>query len=110
MTEANVDTRDVVHQLVDELGEDRLSEAATALRELVQRSDSPRRQFRFAAGMSAEPDLAARSGDIVRDELGGGPRVILVDAGPLVALANDQDDAHAPEFAAPDFVAVSDVD
>lgn len=65
-------TRNDVHQLVDELGEDRLTEAAAALRGLVQRnSSSRRRQFRFAAGMSAEPDLATRSGEIVRDELGG---------------------------------------
>jgi hypothetical protein len=30
----------------------------------------PRRTFRFAGGMHAEPDLAARSAEILRDEFG----------------------------------------
>lgn len=54
---------------------DDLNAAEAALRGLVQRSaepaDSrPRRRFRFAGGMNAEPDLAERSGQILRDELG----------------------------------------
>ncbi|WP_219418986.1 hypothetical protein [Pseudonocardia nigra] len=70
-------SRSDVHQLVDQLDEDGLDEAAAVLRRMVQRgsedrSDRPRRHFRFAGKMSAEPELAARSGAILRDELGRG--------------------------------------
>jgi hypothetical protein len=70
-------SRNDVHELVDQLDEDGLDEAAAVLRRLVQRRseerpDHTRRRFRFAGGMSAEPDLATRSGAILRDELGHG--------------------------------------
>ncbi len=69
--------REDLHQLVEQLDAGDLGAAETALRSLVQRSAelpvaAPRRRFRFAGGMEAEPDLAARSGQILRDELGRG--------------------------------------
>ena len=70
-------SREDLHQLVEQLEADDLSAAEEALRGLVQRSAEPadatsRRRFRFAGGMEAEPDLAERSGQILRDELGRG--------------------------------------
>jgi hypothetical protein len=70
-------SREDLHQLVEQLDVDDLDAAESALRGLVQRSAetpvrAPRRRFRFAGGMTAEPDLAARSSEILRDELGRG--------------------------------------
>lgn len=70
-------SREDLHQLVEQLEVGDLSAAEAALRGLVQRSPepastTPRRRFRFAGGLEAEPDLAERSGQILRDELGRG--------------------------------------
>jgi hypothetical protein len=39
-------------------------------RRLEHIADYPPRQIRFAGGMHAEPDLAQRSAEILRDEFG----------------------------------------
>ena len=62
-------TREELHELVDQLGDDRLDDAQAALRELSQHS-VVRRRFRFDAGMQAEPDLGERSEQVLRAELG----------------------------------------
>lgn len=63
--------RDELHQLIDQLGEDRLDDAEELLKDLTQRGTVHRR-FRFDAGMSAEADLGRRSEQVLRDELGSG--------------------------------------
>ena len=62
-------TRDELHQLINQLGEDRLADAGALLRDLNQRG-VVRRQFRFDAGMRADADLSQRSEQVLRDELG----------------------------------------
>ncbi len=67
-------TRDRLHELVDQLEVGELRAAEVVLRGLLRRPvepvSAPPRRFRFAGGLEAEPDLAERSGQIVRDELG----------------------------------------
>lgn len=64
-------TREDIHRLVDEIDEQQLKAAAEALRGLTQRGGGqPKRRFSFAGQMSAESDLAQKSGDILRTELG----------------------------------------
>ena len=60
--------RDELHQLIDQLGDDRLDDAGELLRDLNQRG-VVRRQFRFDAGMRADTDLGQRSEQVLRDEL-----------------------------------------
>ena len=62
-------TREELHELVEQLGDDRLDDAEAVLRELNQRG-VVRRRFRFDAGMAAEPDLGERSEQVLRAELG----------------------------------------
>ncbi|MGQ0778560.1 MAG: hypothetical protein ACT4NY_29805 [Pseudonocardiales bacterium] len=78
-----MDIRENAHRLLDELDEDQVSTAAELLRDLVQQrhplDDDPdeltaqqRRQLSFVGMISAEPDLAERSAEILRRELGQG--------------------------------------
>jgi hypothetical protein len=68
--------REDLHQLVEQLDAGDLGAAQAALRGLVLRSlepvRAPQRRFRFFGGMEAEPDLAERSGQTVREEFGHG--------------------------------------
>ena len=68
--------RDDLHQLVDAVPEDRLLSVVELLRQFTELGDEmrPRRVFRSAGALSAERDLAARSVDILRAELGGDER------------------------------------
>ncbi len=63
-------TRDELHRLVDEVPQDQLPNASSYLRELVH-DHSHQRTFRSRGAFSGPTDLAARSKDIIRDELGG---------------------------------------
>lgn len=76
-------SRDDLHRLVDELDEDMLPDAAEALSRMVSprapRHDdldtSPRRRLSFVGVWgSGQGSLAARSGEILRDELGRAER------------------------------------
>jgi hypothetical protein len=75
-----VDIREDAHRLLDELDEDQVAAAAELLRDLVRQrrplDDEPaatsRRQLSFVGMISAEPDLAERSAEILRRELGQG--------------------------------------
>jgi hypothetical protein len=55
--------------LADAVPDDRVPAAVALLRQLAG-SARPRREFSCTATLSAEPDLAERSEDILRDELG----------------------------------------
>lgn len=75
-----MDIREDAHRLLDELDEDQVATAAELLRDLVQQrrplddepTAQPRRQLSFVGMISAEPDLAERSAEILRRELGQG--------------------------------------
>jgi alkylated DNA nucleotide flippase Atl1 len=63
--------RDDLHHLVDAVPEDRLPGAVELLRQFTEPAAArPRRVFRSAGTLSAESDLAARSEEILRAELG----------------------------------------
>ena len=76
-------TRDDLHRLIDELDDDALPDAADALSRMVS-SRTPRhddlgtpqhRRLSFIGTWSSgQGDLAARSGEILRDELGRAER------------------------------------
>lgn len=75
-------SRDDLHRLVDELDDDALPDAAEALSRMVSprapRHDdldtSPRRLSFVGIWGSGQGNLAARSGEILRDELGRAER------------------------------------
>lgn len=75
-----MDIRGDAHRLLDELDEDQVAAAAELLRDLVRQqrplddepAAPPRRQLSFVGMISAEPDLAERSAEILRHELGQG--------------------------------------
>jgi hypothetical protein len=75
-----VDIREDAHRLLNELDEDQVATAAELLRDLVRQrrplddepAAQPRRQLSFVGMISAEPDLAERSAEILRRELGQG--------------------------------------
>ncbi len=70
--------REDAHRLPDELDEDQVATGAELLRDLARQrrplADEPtaplRRQLSFVGMISAEPDLAERSAEILRRELG----------------------------------------
>ena len=62
-------SHDELHRLADAVPEDRVPAAAALLRQLTDQG-RPRREFSCAGSLSAEPDLAERSEDILRSELG----------------------------------------
>jgi hypothetical protein len=64
-------TRDDAHRLVDALDDQQVRQAVEVLRQLADEPDEqPAREFAWIGALSAEPDLAERSGDILRQELG----------------------------------------
>ncbi|MGH3501420.1 MAG: hypothetical protein ACRDQA_11120 [Nocardioidaceae bacterium] len=63
-------TREELHHLVDQLGEDKVPGAAALLRELTDHADRPRRRPDWFGALHAGPDFAERSEDILREELG----------------------------------------
>lgn len=76
-------SRDDLHRLVDELDDDALPDAAEALSEIVSQraprhddlDTSPRRRLAFVGAWgSGQGNLAACSGEILRDELGRAER------------------------------------
>ncbi len=75
-----MDIREDAHRLLDELDEDQIATAAELLRDLVRQrrplddepAAQPRRQLSFVGMISAEPDLAERSAEILRHGLGKG--------------------------------------
>ncbi|MGH3687724.1 MAG: hypothetical protein ACRDRU_00875 [Pseudonocardiaceae bacterium] len=68
-----MDIRADAHRLLDELDEDQVATAAELLRDLVwqrrpldnEPAPPPRRQLSFIGMISAEPDLAERSAEIL---------------------------------------------
>jgi hypothetical protein len=64
-------SREDVHELVDAVPAARLPEVERLLRKALAESP-PRRQFTSAGTLSAEPDLAERSEDILRAAEDGG--------------------------------------
>ena len=64
-------TREDAHRLVDALDEQQVRQAVEVLRELADEpDDEPAREFAWIGMLSAEPDLAERSSEILRRELG----------------------------------------
>jgi hypothetical protein len=63
-------TRDELHHLVDQLDDETVAGAAELLRELAARHGRPRRRPSWFGALSAGPDFAERSEEILRDELG----------------------------------------
>jgi hypothetical protein len=71
--------REDAHRLVDALDEQQVRQAVEVLRELAdepddQPDDQPAREFAWIGMLSAEPDLAERSSEILRRELGNAER------------------------------------
>lgn len=62
--------REELHQLVDQLSETQLRPALQLIRGRVEESSGPGRDLPFFASFEAEPDLAERSEEILRTELG----------------------------------------
>jgi hypothetical protein len=58
--------RDELHHLVDELDEGKVPGAVALLRELAARRDGPRSRPSWVGTLRAGPDLAERSGDMLR--------------------------------------------
>jgi len=65
---------DDLHRLVDQLRPDQADAVRAVVRQLVAipaqadaRLDQPRRRFSFAGSISAEPDLAERSEEILEE-------------------------------------------
>ncbi|HEX5404313.1 MAG TPA: hypothetical protein VFX16_18645 [Pseudonocardiaceae bacterium] len=64
-------TSEDAHRLVDELDEQQVRQAVGVLRQLADEPDEqPAREFAWIGMLSAEPDLAERSSEILRRELG----------------------------------------
>ncbi|WP_322761529.1 hypothetical protein [Frankia sp. Cr2] len=65
--------REEAHRLLDAVPEDRLPHAVELLRRWaeLEHSERPRRQFRTTGIFDGDPDLGARSKDIVRGAWGG---------------------------------------
>jgi hypothetical protein len=63
-------TRDELHHLVDQLDDETVAGAAELLRELAARHARPRRRPSWFGALSAGPDFAEQSGEILRNELG----------------------------------------
>jgi hypothetical protein len=64
-------TREDAHRLVDALHEQQIRQAVEVLRELAgEPEDQAVRDFAWIGMLSAEPDLADRSSEILRRELG----------------------------------------
>ena len=63
-------TRDELHHLVDQLDDDTVPGAAELLRDLAARQGRPRRRPSWFGALSAGPDFAERSEEILRAELG----------------------------------------
>jgi hypothetical protein len=65
--------RDELARLVERLPDDQVPQAVQVLRQLADEPDeSPVREFSWIGMLSAEPDLAERSSEILRRELGRG--------------------------------------
>lgn len=66
-------SRDDLHRLVDDLDDERLTDASELLRGLQQRRGEPdrNRPLSIIGLFEGEPDLAQRSSEILRRELGG---------------------------------------
>jgi hypothetical protein len=65
-------TRDELHHLVDELAETEVALVLDIVRDRVARQPERKRRLSFAGLLSAEPDLASRSEEILRAKLGDG--------------------------------------
>lgn len=65
-------TRDELHQLVDELPEGELAPVLDLVRNRVAGQPEPKRRLSFAGLLHAEPDLAARSEEILRAKFADG--------------------------------------
>jgi hypothetical protein len=65
-------TRDELHHLVDELAEAEVAPVLDIVRERVARQPERRRRLSFAGLLHAEPDLAARSEEILRAKFADG--------------------------------------
>jgi hypothetical protein len=63
-------TRDELHHLVDQLDDETVPGAAELLRELAARHARPRRRPSWFGALSAGPDFAERSEEILHSELG----------------------------------------
>jgi hypothetical protein len=62
--------RDELHELVDQLPETELRPVLEVIRVRVQEEHGPGRDLPFFSSFEAEPDLAERSEEILRAELG----------------------------------------
>jgi len=63
--------RDDAHRLVDALSDDQVQSAVQVLRQLADEpAEEPVREFAWIGMLSAEPELAEDSADILRRELG----------------------------------------
>ncbi len=69
-TECMSATRDELHHLVDQLPEAELRPALELIRGRVEQDSGAGRDLPFFASFEAEPDLAERSEEILRAELG----------------------------------------
>jgi hypothetical protein len=62
--------RNELHQLIDQLDDETVPWAAELLRELATRHARPRRRPSWFGALSAGPDFAERSEEIIHGELG----------------------------------------
>lgn len=65
-------TRDELHHLVDELAETEVAPVLDIVRDRVARQPERRRRLSFSGLLHAEPDLAARSEEILRAKFADG--------------------------------------
>lgn len=65
-------TRDELHHLVDELAETEVAPVLDIVRDRVARQPERRRRLSFSGLLHAEPDLAARSEEILRAKFANG--------------------------------------
>jgi hypothetical protein len=65
-------TRDELHHLVDELAEAEVAPVLEIVRDRVAQQPERRRRLSFSGLLRAEPDLAARSEEILRDKFADG--------------------------------------
>jgi hypothetical protein len=65
--------REEAHRLLDEVPEDKLPDAVELLRQWAEaeRGERPRRRFRTTATFDGDPDLGARSKEIIRSGWSG---------------------------------------
>lgn len=63
-------TREELHHLVDQLDDDTVPGAAELLREIAARGGRPHSRPSWFGALRAGPDLAGRSEEILRTELG----------------------------------------